>query len=78
MSKDDVETRLSVEHTSDLDKGATAVGRENLHHAIAPHDSYEGGHRFDPTAEWTPEEEKRVILKTDLRLLSWLCVMVSC
>ncbi|KAH9909655.1 major facilitator superfamily domain-containing protein [Xylariomycetidae sp. FL2044] len=53
-----------------------AVGRENLHHAVPPHDTYEGSHRWDPHATWTPEEEvKRVVLKTDLYLLVWLCVM---
>lgn len=77
MSKADVEIAApSVERTSDVDKGSVAVGRENLHAAVAPHASYEGGHRWDPSATWTPEEEKAVIRKTDLKLLTWLCVMV--
>lgn len=51
------------------------VGRNVLADVIPPHDSYEGRHRFDPTATWTPAEERRVLRKTDLYLLTWLCFM---
>lgn len=51
------------------------VGRDNLADVVPPHESYEGYHRFDPSATWTDEEERRVVRKTDARLLSWLCVM---
>ncbi|KAK3685685.1 major facilitator superfamily domain-containing protein [Podospora appendiculata] len=51
------------------------VGRDNLSTALPPHDTYEGKHRWDPSAEWTSREERQVVLKTDLWLLSWLCVM---
>lgn len=51
------------------------VGRENIHYAVRPHEAYEGGHRWDPEARWTLEEERRVVRKTDMFLLSWLCVM---
>lgn len=54
----------------------TRIGRENLSDALPPHESYEGRHRYDPGATWTVEEEKRVVRRTDLLLLSWLCVMV--
>lgn len=64
--------------TSSSQLSVAQVGRENLGEALPPHESYEGRHRFDPTATWTPEEEKRVIRKTDLYLLSWICVMASC
>lgn len=77
MAKDDIETTRSADPTVDVDKGRVAVGRENLHGALPPHASYEGGHRFDPLAEWSPEEEQAVIRKTDFRLLTWLCVMVG-
>jgi hypothetical protein len=49
------------------------VGRTKI--PLQPHESYEGAHRWDPEATWTPEEEARVVRKTDLRLLSWLCLM---
>lgn len=77
MAKDDIESTRSVEPVADVDKGQAAIGRENLHRTLPPHSSYEGGHRFDPLAEWTPQEEKAVIQKTDLKLLTWLCLMVS-
>ncbi|KAK3381808.1 major facilitator superfamily domain-containing protein [Podospora didyma] len=51
------------------------VGRENLGHTLPPRDDYEGKHRWDPEATWTPEEEKKVVRKTDIWLLSWLCIM---
>ncbi|KAK4225998.1 major facilitator superfamily domain-containing protein [Podospora fimiseda] len=46
-----------------------------LSSTIPPDDAYEGKHRWDPLATWTPEEEKTVVRKTDIWLLSWLCVM---
>jgi len=57
-------------------KGSTKVGREELADVVAPHETYEGRHRFDPEAKWSLEEERRVVWKTDLRLLSWLCLMM--
>ena len=51
------------------------VGREHLFHAVPPHESYEGHHRWDPAFEWDEAEERRLVRKTDLYLLSWLCVM---
>ncbi|KAL3467002.1 major facilitator superfamily domain-containing protein [Aspergillus heterothallicus] len=56
-------------------KESPAVGQEHLAGVVPPHSSYEGHHRFDPTASWTPEEERRVVWKTDLMLMSWLCLM---
>lgn len=51
------------------------VGRDALADVTPPHESYEGRHRFDPTAKWTDAEERRVVRKTDTYLLSALCVM---
>ncbi|KAK3214143.1 hypothetical protein GRF29_28g2128566 [Pseudopithomyces chartarum] len=36
---------------------------------------YECRHVFDPSADWTPEEEKAVIRKLDLRVCFWACTM---
>lgn len=57
-------------------KASPAVGQENLAAVTPPHESYEGHHRFDPTASWSEKEEKRVVVKTDLMLMTWLCLMV--
>ena len=59
-----------VEHTP-------AVGRDHIADTIPPHESYEGFHRYDPKATWTPEEEAKVVRETDLYLLSWICLMVN-
>ncbi len=63
--------RPSVSQQSDVQ-----VGIENLSKSTPPHESYEGVHRWDPTATWTPEEEAAVVRKTDIYLLSWVCLMV--
>lgn len=54
-------------------KPTAQVGRDHID--LRPHESYEGATRWDLSAEWTPEEEARVVRKTDLFLLSWLCLM---
>lgn len=54
-------------------KPTAEVGRDHID--LRPHESYEGANRWDPSAEWTPEEEARVVRKTDFLLLSWLCLM---
>lgn len=77
MGNDGVVPTPVVDHVSDTGKADIGVGRAQLHTALPPHDTYEGRHRFDPLAEWTVAEERGVVRKTDLRLLSWLCVMVS-
>ncbi|PYH83059.1 MFS transporter [Aspergillus uvarum CBS 121591] len=56
-------------------KVSIEVGQEHLAGVVPPHESYEGFHRFDPTATWTEQEERRVIWKTDLYLLTALCIM---
>ena len=52
------------------------VGQEHLANSLPPHESYEGVHRWDPGATWTAAEEAAVVRKTDLYLLSWICLMV--
>lgn len=52
------------------------VGQEHLAAALPPHESYEGVHRWDPSATWTAKEEAAVVRKTDMYLLSWICLMV--
>lgn len=74
----DIERRATTvasneEHS--LKGGQAVVGRENLSSAIPPDDLYEGRHRWDPTATWSPEEEKAVVRKTDIWLMTWVCVM---
>jgi hypothetical protein len=61
---------------SQIEDQVIPVGRENLSGALPPHESYEGRHRWDPSATWTEQEERRLVRKTDLYLLSWICVMV--
>ncbi|KAF5556685.1 tartrate transporter [Fusarium mexicanum] len=40
-----------------------------------PIPEYEGIHRYDPTAEWTEKEEKKLVRRLDKRICSWVCLM---
>jgi hypothetical protein len=62
---------------SDSRVSIVPIGRENLSKALPPHESYEGRHRWDPNVVWSEKEETSLVLKTDLYLLSWICVMIS-
>jgi len=39
-----------------------------------PPDSYESKHRWDPRATWTPEEEKKLVRRLDLRVAFVACI----
>ncbi|CZS97744.1 related to nicotinamide mononucleotide permease [Rhynchosporium agropyri] len=67
--------KLSSAGPSGSQISQVAVGRENIAEALPPHESYEGKHRWDPSATWTAQEEKIAVRKTDIYLLSWLCLM---
>ena len=47
----------------------------SLQKYYAPIDSYEGKHRYDPKARWTPEEERNLVRRLDWRICSWCCLM---
>lgn len=72
----EVEPKKVSEEPSASQISVARVGRENLSDSLPPHESYEGRHRYDPGATWTKQEERRVVWKTDLYLLTWICVMV--
>ncbi|KAJ5781261.1 hypothetical protein N7457_006421 [Penicillium paradoxum] len=40
-----------------------------------PIDKYEGKHRYDPTAEWTEKEEKKLVRRLDYKICSWVGLM---
>ncbi|KAJ5566593.1 hypothetical protein N7535_008231 [Penicillium sp. DV-2018c] len=40
-----------------------------------PIPEYEGRHRYDPDAQWTEKEEKKLVRRIDYRICSWVCMM---
>lgn len=41
----------------------------------APIDGYEGRHRWDPNAQWTEQEEKKLVRRLDYKIMSFTCLM---
>lgn len=71
-----IESRGNTKHS--LSPTTTArVGVQHLFDKTPPHESYEGAHRYDPKATWSKDEESALVRKTDLYLLSWVCLMVK-
>lgn len=50
------------------DSNAAFETDSRLEDFYKPIESYEGYHRYDPSFQWTPAEEKKVIRKIDLRI----------
>ncbi|KAB5585756.1 major facilitator superfamily domain-containing protein [Coniochaeta sp. 2T2.1] len=45
------------------------------HQYYEPIAEYEGRHRYDPAAQWTEAEEKRLIRRLDYKICTWVCLM---
>lgn len=74
MDDSDIKPALYPASTVETDlKPTPQVGRDHID--LRPHESYEGANHWDPSAQWTPEEEARVVRKTDFFLLSYLMLM---
>lgn len=48
---------------------------ESLESFYKPIDSFEGLHRYDPSFQWEPKEERRLVRKIDIRICTWACLM---
>ena len=70
----DSETSSQVLDEPDKADDAETSG-DHLRRYYAPIDTYEGRHRYDPKARWTPAEEKRLVRRLDWRICSWCCLM---
>lgn len=77
-----VEEKFSIESSGKNERGLSPTttargGAQNLSDKTPPHESYESAHRYDPNATWSEKEESALVRKTDLYLLSWVCLMVK-
>ena len=64
---------LAIDEPGKADDAKTV--RNHLEKYYAPMDTYEGRHRYNPKARWTPTEEKRLVRHLDWRICSWCCLM---
>ncbi|KAJ5660593.1 Major facilitator superfamily domain general substrate transporter [Penicillium longicatenatum] len=67
-----LESDQESQHTQGYDNGTFQV--KEGYEFYRPIDSYEGIHRWDPKFEWTQEEEKKIVRKIDVRVLTFACV----
>lgn len=70
-SSDDVSKELKKSEHNGRDAFAGGGSLE----ACQPIPEYEGRHRYDRKAQWTEEEEKKLVRKLDYRICSWVCLM---
>lgn len=63
------------ESANDIGKDRTVFASEDTAEIYAPPPQYEGFHRFDSKATWTPEEETALVRKLDYKICLWACVM---
>lgn len=76
ISTSSLHTTLPLD-VSNADRGAVFGNSGALNKFYRPIDTYEGIHRFDPEAEWTEAEEKKIVRKIDYRICSWCCLMFA-
>jgi hypothetical protein len=67
----------SKEHQDKLDALTLQLSRAStqVEDQTALHAHFEGRELYDARATWTFEEESKVKLKTDIRLLGWLSII---
>lgn len=63
----------AIREAKQIEGEAFATGGDARYYE--PIDSYEGKHRWDPSAEWTEAEEKRIVRKLDWKICTWVCFM---
>ena len=66
----DSESLKDLQRNPFLDPKVEAYWRQIYEQA-----QYECRHEFDPHAQWTPKEEKKLVRKLDLRITTWACIM---
>lgn len=64
-------TVVSLENSSS-DASDTPLTARSLAEVTPPHESYEGYSYWDPAYSWTSAEERKLVRKVDLSLLSVL------
>ncbi|KAG6359835.1 hypothetical protein INS49_010888 [Diaporthe citri] len=80
FAKDAVETSTSSKPSSvrlgESEGGVWASGGAIDNYKPIP--EYEGAHRYDPTFQWTENEEKKLVRRIDMKICSFVCLMFFC
>jgi hypothetical protein len=58
---------LDDEHSADPNAPDNIYTKNDVAEVYKPIEGYEGAHRFDPTATWSPEEEKKLVRRVCLQ-----------
>ncbi|KAH8547517.1 transporter-like protein [Umbelopsis sp. PMI_123] len=66
---------VEIANIEEIGFGESVYDDARLADYYKPISSYEGYHRFDPTAVWTAAEEKVLLRKIDWRIMAWCCIM---
>ncbi|KAJ7742121.1 hypothetical protein DFH07DRAFT_836767 [Mycena maculata] len=78
MSDDDEKKSVASIADVELPSKGSAFDDPVLGSFYTPPDSYEGKHRWDPRAVWTPEEEAAIVRKIDIRIMVFACLCFAC
>jgi hypothetical protein len=74
--------KLRIDDIQEFDRESAEAEREGafaidsgLETFRRPIEGYEGAHRYDPSFQWSKEDEKKVVWKIDKWVCSWVCLM---
>ncbi|MCJ1291292.1 hypothetical protein MMC34_002835 [Xylographa carneopallida] len=71
LSSSQDDTSVQLKNTKD----GTVFSDTSVAEFYEPIEKYEGRHRFDQSATWSDEEERKLVRRLDWRICLWACIM---